>query len=301
MTTRKRSFAAVAGVSLLIGAAFLIPTPAHADVPPFDHIIVIMMENHSISQIVGNPDAPFLNSLTLDNPVAVNHFGITHPSLPNYMAVTGGDTFFTDNCSIAPPDCTTSALSIVDRIEASGRTWKAYMEDMPSPCFVGDNYPYAERHNPFIHFDNIRNDPVRCSNVVPYWQLAADLAALPNFVWITPNVCNDMHDVCFPVSEIQAGDDWLSREVPTIQNSPSCAAPQTCLIVITFDEGSFDFDPPEDNQIFTMFVKPGPRPPDSETPYDHYSLLRTIEDSWGLAPLTANDAAAIPMQDMFQR
>src|SRR5712692_7543465 len=252
MTMRGRSFASTAALSLLIGSGFLIPTPAHADVPPFDHIILIMMENHSISQIVGNPDAPFLNSLTLDNPVAANHFGITHPSLPNYMAVTGGDTFFTDNCSIELGGCTTSALSIVDRIEASGRTWKAYMEDMPSPCFVGDNYPYVEKHNPFIHFDNIRNDPIRCSNIVPYSQLAGDLAALPNFVWITPNLCNDMHDVCFPGGEIQAGDNWLSAEVPRIQNSPSCATPQTCLIVITFDEGNIEFDPPQDNHVFTI-------------------------------------------------
>jgi hypothetical protein len=238
--------------------------------------------------------------------VAANYFGITHPSLPNYMAATGGYTSFTTNCSIAAGDCTTPALGIVDRIEAAGRSWKAYMEDMPSPCFTGDNYPvsgsppaYAEKHNPFMHYENIRNEPARCNRIAPYSQLARDLDALSDFVWITPNMCNDMHDVCSPAGEVKAGDDWLSVEVPRIQKSASCVAPHTCLIVITFDEGCSGLDPPADNHVYTVFVPPGPRPPDSNSLYDHYSLLRTIEESWGLAPLTANDAAAAAMTDML--
>jgi hypothetical protein len=238
--------------------------------------------------------------LTADNPVAANYFGITHPSLPNYMASTGGDTFFTTNCSIIAGGCTAPELSLVDRIEDSARTWKAYMEDMPSPCFVGDYSAYAERHNPFIHFDNVLNNPTRCNRIVPYSDLAEDLAVLPNFVWITPNLCNDMHDSCFPgIGEVEAGDNWLSTEVPRLQTSASCAPPQTCLIVIAFDEGNRHLVPPEDNHVFTIFLKQGPPTPSSSTPYDHYSLLRTIEDSWALAPLTVNDAGAIPMEDMF--
>jgi hypothetical protein len=292
---------------MLMSVGFPSSAAAQAGTPPFDHIIVIMMENHGLSEIIGNPDAPFMNGLTAANPVAANYFGITHPSLPNYMAPTGGDTFFTTDCSITAGGCTTPALNLVDRIEGSTRTWKAYMEDMRSACFVGDNYPvfgsppaYVEKHNPFIHFDDIRNNPARCNKIVPYTQLTADLPALPNFVWITPNMCDDMHDVCSPdLSEVRLGDNWLSAEVPRIQNSVSCAAPQRCLIVVTFDEGDFGLDPPEDNHVFTVFVKPGPRPPDSNALYNHYSLLRTIEASWGLATLTANDAAATPMADMF--
>ena len=297
---------AAAGLFTLIASGVFVRVHGQAVVPNFNRIIVIMMENHSVSQIIGNPDAPFMNSLATANPLAANYFGVTHPSLPNYTAPTGGDTFFTGDCSITAGGCTTPALSIVDRVEASGRTWKAYMEDVPAPCFTGDNYPvrgsapaYVEKHNPFIHFENIRNNPARCNRIVPYSQLAADVGALPNFVWITPNMCNDMHDVCSPQGEVKTGDNWLSVEVPRIRNSASCAAPQSCLIVVTFDEGFFDFDPPEDNHVYTVFVKPGPRPPDSNTRYDHYSLLRTIEASCGLAPLTGNDAAATPMADMF--
>lgn len=309
MLTREKIVVLLAVTVALLAVGLVSPCSAQTGdaVPNFDHIIVIMMENHSIGQIVGNADAPYLNGLTVSYPMAANYFGVTHPSLPNYMPPTGGDTFFTSNCSITVGGCTTPALNIVDRIEGSARTWKAYMEDMPSPCFIGNNYPvfgatpaYTEKHNPFIHYENIRNDAARCNQIVPYTNLTADLAALPNYVWITPNMCNDMHDNCSQdFSDIQAGDNWLSVEVPRIQNSPSCTGTQTCLIVITFDEGSFDFAPPEDNHVFTVFVRPGARPPDSNVRYDHYSLLRTIEDAWGLAPLTANDAAATPMTDMF--
>jgi len=296
----------ITGVSMSILAAALGSTgsaaaPADAAaIPAFSHIIIYILENHSYSQIVGNPDAPYINGLIVDNPVATNYFGITHPSLPNYMALTGGDTFFSDNCGIERGGCTTPALSLVDRIEASGRTWKAYMEDQPTPCFIGDSYPYVEKHNPFIHYDLIQNNPDRCNRIVPYAELGADLPALPNYVWITPNECNDMHDVCDPrQSEVTVADNWLSVEIPPVQNSASCVPPQTCLIIITFDEGDVALTPPEDNHVFTIFVKTGPRPSDSAVRYDHYSLLRTVEDAWGLAPLTGNDGGATPMADLF--
>jgi hypothetical protein len=178
---------------------------------------------------------------------------------------------------------------------------------MPSPCYTGDNYPrfgaapaYVEKHNPFIHYEGIRNDPDRCKQIVPYSQLAGDLAALPNFVWITPNMCDDMHDECDAIrSAVKVGDDWLKLQVPLILASPSCIAPQRCLIVITFDEGNTGQPPPGDNLVLTIFLRGGDRGPDSDMPYDHYSLLGTIEDAWGIPPMTPNAAAATPMDDMF--
>jgi acid phosphatase len=292
---------------MLAGSGRVTATPAAANVPRFDHIIVIIMENTSISQIVANPDAPFLNELMTSHTVARNYFGVVHPSLPNYMAITGGDPFFSNNCFIQDGDCTTPAPSIADRIEASGLSWKGYMEDMPSPCYVGDFHhvvgtspAYREKHNPFIHYANLLDDPSRCERIVPYDHIADDLAALPNFVWITPNMCNDMHDGCRPsLNRIRQGDDWLSVELPRIQNSPSCSGAETCLIVVTFDEGAAGLEPPEDQHVLTIFLKPGPQTPDSNAVYDHYSLLRTIEAVWGLEPLTDNDRAASVMADMF--
>jgi acid phosphatase len=297
----------LAAFATLSGSSLLGTRRAEAAIPSFDHIVVIMLENHSDFEIIGNPDAPYLNALTVLYPSATDFHGVTHPSLPNYMAVTGGDTVFSDDCQIGSGECTTSAASIADGVEAAHRTWKAYMEDMPSPCYTGDNYPesgtepaYVEKHNPFIHYEGIRNDPDRCNQIAPYNQLAGDLAALPDFVWITPNMCHDMHDGCDPTrSEVKVGDDWLSQEVPPILASPSCVAPQRCLIVITFDEGDSGEQPPGDNHVLTIFLKGGARTPDSAALYDLYSLLRTIEDAWGIPPMTPNDAAAIPMDDMF--
>ncbi len=302
-----------AAVAVLIFAT----TPVQAGgVPEFDHIFLYILENLSFGEISGNPDAQFLNGSQpqgWSRGVATNFHGITHPSLPNYMALTGGNTSFTSNCHInlGTGVCTTPAPSIADLIEASVGSWKAYLEDMPSPCFVGDNYPvrgsppaYVEKHNPFIHYDNIRNDSSRCNRIVPYNQLSTDLSqdAVPDFVWITPNMCHDMHDPCGP-SLVREGDDWLSAEVPKVQDF-CVSSDSRCLIIITFDEGDRNLLAPEDNHIFTLLISRGPaafRARDSNVHYDHYSLLRTIEESLELSPpfLTAHDAAATPMLDMF--
>jgi acid phosphatase len=137
-----------AAFATLSGSSLLGTRRAEAAIPNFDHIVVIMLENHSDFEIIGNPDAPYLNALTVLYPSATDFHGVTHPSLPNYMAVTGGDTVFSDDCQIGSGECTTSAASIADGVEAAHRTWKAYMEDMPSPCYTGDNYPSLAQSPP---------------------------------------------------------------------------------------------------------------------------------------------------------
>ena len=142
----------------------------------YDHIFVIVMENHSASQIIGSAAAPFINELAASYGLAANYTAVSHPSLPNYLALTGGSTFgLSTDCT----GCFQNAPNIaVDRVAASGRAWRAYMESMPSPAFVGDAYPYMQKHDPFVYYDNIRTDPAQFANVVPYTQLAKDLSAL---------------------------------------------------------------------------------------------------------------------------
>src|SRR6476661_11270806 len=146
-----------------------------ASVPAFSHIFEIVMENHETTSIIGSSSAPYINSLAQQYGVATNYYGILHPSLPNYLALTGGDTFgISSNCT----DCFVNAPNLVDQLEARGKSWKAYMEDMPSPCFVGDALPlYKQKHNPFIYYDNVRNNPARCNQIVPFTQFAADVNA----------------------------------------------------------------------------------------------------------------------------
>ena len=159
----------------------------------FQHVFVIMMENTGFDTLIGNPNAPFINAAAAQYGLANNYFGVTHPSQPNYIAATSGSL----NGVLDDNDTTIDVPNIVDQLESHGKTWKAYMESMPSPCFVGDSGSlYRQKHNPFIYFDNIRNNPARCANIVPFSQFDADLQAnaLPDYVWITPNMCNDIHD-----------------------------------------------------------------------------------------------------------
>src|SRR5437870_3491396 len=154
-----------------VGGRLPVATAA-GSVPAFDHIFTIVMENTAYESVIGNPSAPYLNGLGARYGLATSYSAVTHPSLPNYLALAGADTFgLKDNCN----DCFFNAPNIADRIEASGRTWRGYFESMPSPCYLGDAYPYSQHHNPFLYFNNIRTNPGRCGNLVPYTRLAGDL------------------------------------------------------------------------------------------------------------------------------
>jgi phosphatidylinositol-3-phosphatase len=261
-----------------------VPTLTHGTVPAFSHIFIIVMENKEYNAEVSAPQAPYFNKLADTYALATQYYGISHPSLPNYLALTSGSTLGISS------DCTTcfqQAPNLADQLEASGHSWKAYMEGMPAPCYVGDSPDglYAQKHNPFVYYDNIRTNKSRCTNhVVPFSQFTRDLAnkQLPDFIWITPSMCHDTHDC--PVSD---GDSWLSDIVPTILQSP--AFTHNGVLFITFDEGATDnscCNGAEGGKIATLVISPlvkkGFR---STVPETHYSLLRTIEDAWKLPPL----------------
>lgn len=256
-------------------------------VPAPAHIAVVVMENRSEASIIGNPEAPYINSLARTNAYLDNYSGVTHPSLPNYLALIGGDTFgITSDCT----DCFVNSRNLADSLADAGISGKAYMEDMPGACFGGSRGNYAQKHNPFAYFDNVRNDPARCMAVVPYSELAGDLAGdnLPTFIWITPNLCHDMHDC-----SVATGDRWLADNLPPLLNSSGFSQ---SLLALVWDEN----DGSPGNRVPLILAGPQIRPGYiSHTPANHYSLLRTIELAWGLPPLTANDGAAQPITDVF--
>jgi len=248
------------------------------------------MENQAYGNIIGSSSAPYINSLLASGGLATNYFGVSHPSLPNYLALTGGSAFNIGS------DCTTcwvSAQNIADGVEGVGKTWKAYEESMPSACFVGDSYPYMQKHDPFIYFNDIRTDSTRCQNrVVPYTQMRSDLkssSTTPNFAFITPNMCNDMHDCA-----ISTGDSWLQQQVPSILSSPAFTT-QSSLLAITWDED----DSSAGNQVPLILLGGVTAGSTSSAAYNHYSLLHTIESGLGLPTLTGNDAGAATMGDLL--
>jgi len=250
-------------------------------VPAFGHIIVVVLENKEFGRIVGSESAPYLNQLAAEYGLATRFYGVSHPSLPNYLAMIGGDTFgVRDDCL----GCFQAAPNLVDQLEAKGITWKGYFESMPRPCFVGDSRDglYAQKHNPFIYFDDVRNDPARCARIVPLDQLSADLATgdLPSLIWIGPNLRSSTHD-----GTIAEGDRWLANHLPPLLQSP--AFEQDGLLLVTYDEGDSDAACCGARQgggrIVTVVASPLAKPAyTSATPFNHYSLLRTIEDAWGL-------------------
>jgi hypothetical protein len=280
-------------------AALPVPAPPLGAVPAFSHIFVIVMENHEYGTVIGSPAAPYINRLAASYGLATNYYAASHPSLPNYVALTAGGTF-----GIAS-DCTTcfvNATNIADQVEASGRSWKAYMEDMPTSCFMGAwSGNYAMKHNPFMYFLDVRNNPARCAaHVVPFTQFGVDMSRgqVPNFVWITPNMCNDMHDC-----SVATGDAWLGNVVPTIIGS--AAFRDGGVLFITWDEGSTNVGCCADTwggHVATLVISPksigGFR---SSVAENHYSLLRTIEDAFHVAHLgAAGWSSNVPLREYFR-
>ncbi len=271
------------------------PQPVAGTLPDFSHVFVIVMENREYGSVIGSPGAPYINSLARTYALASNYFAVSHPSLPNYLALAAGDTFgITSDCTA----CFVNAPNIADQVEASGRSWRAYMESMPSACYLGSwSGEYAQKHDPFVYFTDIRNDPGRCAaHVVPFSSFGTDLASgtLPNYVWITPNLCNDMHDCATSV-----GDSWLAKVVPQIL--ASAAWRDGGVLFITWDEGSSSagYDDSWGGRVATLVISPyGRNGFQSSVLESHDNLLRTIEDAWHLGPL--GHAASHPaMREAF--
>jgi hypothetical protein len=272
--------------------------PRHASVPQFSRVVVMVLENKSYKQMVGRPDAPYFNGLIAQYGLATNFSATRHPSLPNYIALIGGSTFgIHKDCS----DCSVgNKRNLVDQLEGAGVSWKAYMSSMPSPCYSGpDTDLYVRRHDPFLYFTDIADDQARCAKVVPLDQLPTDIqdGTLPTFIWITPNLCEDMHDC--PVS---TGDQFLSQQVPTLLDTLG----PTGVLFITFDESkdkdhSGCCDKAMGGHIATIVAGPNVAPGTVvDTPLDHYSLLQTIEDGLGLPRLRNARCGCTPsMGDFF--
>ena len=280
-------------------AATPLPTPTpigSGTLPNFSHVFLIVMENEESTGVMGNNAAAYINALATGHGLATQYFAVSHPSLPNYLALTAGSTFgIASDCT----GCYVNATNIADQVESSGRSWKAYLESMPSSCYVGDAYPYMQKHNPFIYYNDVRTNPARCAeHVVPFTQLSTDLVngTVPNLAWITPNMCNDMHDC-----SIATGDAWLANVVPGIL--ASSAFQNGGVLFITWDEGESSAGccgNAAGGQVATLVIAPngvaGFRSTIAET---HYSLLRTIEDAWGLSAL-GQAASAVAMREYFR-
>jgi phospholipase C len=263
-----------------------------AEVPHFSHVVLIVMENKGFDQIIGNPDAPTINSLVWHYAFLTNYYAIAHPSEPNYLALASGSTqgILTD-CTI----CAVNAPNLTDTLGAAGISWKLYAEDIPSPGFNGITFGlYARKHVPFLYFDDVLDNPSRRARIVSFGDWNNDLATgnLPRYSMVVPNLCNDMHSC-----PVRVGDAWLGRFLPPLLSSPEMKAG---VVFIVFDEAQGpNASSHGGGRVAALVLGPLVRPgASSPQPLDHYSLLRTIEQSWGL-PLLGDSATTAPISGIW--
>jgi PKD repeat protein len=249
-------------------------------VPRPDHVVVVIDENHSGTQIIGNPGAPYINSLATNNANFTSSFAITHPSEPNYIALFSGSTqgVTDDSCPHAH-----AAQSLGDRLIAAGRTFKGYSESMPSAGFTGCGSAglYARKHNPWVDFPAI---PAASNQ--PFTAFPSDYSTLPDVSFVIPNLQNDMHD-----GTVAQGDTWLQNN---LSGYITWAKTHNSLFILTFDED----DNNAGNRIPTIFAGERVVPGSYAETVNHYNVLRTLEDAFGVTPLGAS-ATSPPILDVW--
>ncbi|MGH8960384.1 MAG: alkaline phosphatase family protein [Jatrophihabitantaceae bacterium] len=246
-----------------------------------DHVFVIMEENHAQDHVIGDTTSmPFTNMLASTYGQATNYYGVTHTSEPNYIAATSGSNWDVNNDNGWYPTATNAAVNhydhtnIVDELTAAHVSWAAYMDAMPSAGYLPDSWPatggalYASKHNPFIMYNDVRDNPARTAQIKPYTDLARDLNSrrAPQFVWISPDQCNDMHGGVYspiagrpetpcPYSDTAGdaadeslkvkADQFLKTAVDTIMHSRAWTG--NSVILVTADETDYDGSNPSDN------------------------------------------------------
>jgi phospholipase C len=246
------------------------------------------MENKTYGEVIGSDSAPFINALAQECGIATNYHGITHPSLPNYLAATGGSTFGVADDD-GPDAHPISSESLFGQLDRAGLSWRSYEESMPENCDLSASGRYSPKHNPAAYYTNLRAS-CDAHDVPLNGPLSQDLAtgSLPSFSFVTPNLCHDTHDC-----SVRAGDSWLAPLLKEIVAARNYRSGDT-VVVVTWDEGVG-----ADNKIPTVVVAPSVRPGMRVSmPLDHYALLGATESLFGLDRL-GNAKAAPSMATAF--
>ncbi|MFH9549912.1 alkaline phosphatase family protein [Streptomyces sp. NPDC051445] len=278
----RRPLAALAGALALaatsIGAWAATATTAQAAaLPAPDHVVVVVMENHAYSQVIGSSSAPYLNNtLKAGGASLTQSYGLTHPSEPNYyMLFSGSNQGRTDDSCV--PVGSLSAPNLASELIAAGKTWASYNESLPSQgsttCSSGK---YAQKHNPWFGFSNVPTSTAKTMTQFP-----ADYTTLPKVSFVVPNLCSDMHDC-----SVSTGDTWIKNNLGAYA---TWASTHNSILAVTFDEDNKLSGNRIPTVLYGQHVTPGSS---SSTTYNHYNVLRTVEDLAGLSTHAGNAASA---------
>lgn len=268
-----RAMMCLAGALLSIGAACAGPLPKP------DHVVIVIEENHGYGQIIGNPDAPWVNALAKRGMLFTQSYGVTHPSQPNYLALFSGSTHGVtdDACPI-----TLAGPNLASALQARGLAFIAYSEALPEAgSMVCASRGYRRKHNPSANWPGLE------STLLPFSAFPADYSRLPAVSLVVPDQDNDMHD-----GSIAQGDAWLKTN---IEAYAQWAATHNSLLIVTWDED----DGTGENRIATIFTGAMVKPGASAQRIDHYSILRTIEEMYGL-PHANESAQASPITGVWR-
>ena len=277
------------------------------NVPAFSHVFIVVEENHSYGEVVGNAGMPYFNGLANSYGLATQFYGNAHPSLPNYFELTAGDG--TSITGVAGDSYTGPMAqdNVVRALKGASKTWKSYAESLPATGYLGgDSGAYVKRHNPFAYFSDVINDPTEASNIVPFTQLAADPASgsIPNYAFIIPNLNDDAHDcpvrlsTCTDAQKLAAADQWLQTNIdPVIKSSVF----QDSVMVIVFDEGDLTDVTNFGGHVPAVIVSPKSKTGyQSTTLYQHQSALRLSLKVLGVTDLMGDAATAPDMAEFFR-
>jgi len=266
-----------------IAALIAVEVHAHAlppYVPRLDHVVVVVMENEGWGAIIGNPAAPYINSLAATGANFSQAYAVTHPSQPNYLSLFSGT-----NQGVTDDSCPHHFVGIPNlgsQMIAAGFSFGGYSEDLPSVGYTGCSVAsYHRRHNPWVNFDTVPSASNR-----PFSAFPTDYSMLPRLSFVVPNLCNDMHDC-----PIATGDAWLSAH---LDGYAQWAGSHASLLVVLWDEDDYSGS----NRVPEIFVGATVQPGTYAETFDHYDTLRTLEDMFGLAPL-GNAATATAIVDIW--
>jgi acid phosphatase len=265
---------------------------------------IVILENESYESIVGNPAMPYLNGLIAQGGLAKNYFANVHPSLPNYFMLTVGDlvTTINDYPSVVTAD------NVVRQLLASGKTWKSYLEGLPSAGYLGsDTGTYTKHHNPFAYLSDVVNNPDQAKNMVPLTQLSADVtgSGLPNYFFVVPDNTHNSHDcpagmsTCTTADKLAVADQWLQANLAPVLSNAGFQA--SGVLVITFDESVFSDVSNGGGHVATVLVGTGVKTGFQSTAfYQHQSVLRLTLQRLGIQSFPGAAATAPEMAEFFQ-
>lgn len=275
-------------LAVCLAAIFPLISSAAIAKTSFSHVMIVVLENTDYANAMNQS---FLSELSKKGASLDNMTALTHPSQGNYISMIAGDTFGITNDKNIDLD----AKHIGDLLEAKGLTWKAYVEGFPGNCFLSERSgKYARKHVPFLSFKNVSTNPARCKNIVDAKELDVDIQSnhLPNYAIYIPDLSNDGHD-----TGVSFADGYMSKKFGPLLTNPKFM--NQMLFVVTFDESGSKNN---NNQIYTSLfgdaVVAGGK---SSTAYTHYSILKTIENAWGLGSLSKKDASTSAIVDVLKQ